>query len=35
MIQLEDEGGIFLACPNCEVDEYLMDIEPSPSSEEK
>lgn len=34
MIQLEDEGGFFWACPNCEVDDYLMDIEPSPSEKE-
>lgn len=27
MVQLEDEGGIFWACPNCETDSFLMDID--------
>ena len=26
MIQSEDEDGIHWACPNCETDEYLMDL---------
>ena len=27
MVQIEEEGEFFWACPNCETDSFLMDID--------
>ena len=27
MVQLEDNGEVFWACPNCETDEFLTDLD--------
>lgn len=27
MVQIEEEGEIFWACPNCKTDEFLIDLD--------
>jgi len=34
MVQLKDEGEFFWACPECQTDEYLQDLQELPDSGE-